>query len=147
MKIADMAEKRLSSEVRNFVANRAGHCCEYCRSQEKFAVQSFSMEHIIPLSKGGKTKPENLAFACQGCNAHKYNKVEGIDPVTENSVALFHPRRQKWKDHFKWSADFASIIGITPSGRATVEALKLNRKGLVNLRKVLLAMGEHPPEE
>ena len=110
-------------------------------------MQSFSTEHIVPLSKGGETKPENLAFACQGCNAHKYNKVEGIDLVTENSVALFHPRRQEWKDHFKWSADFASIIMVIPSGRATVEALKLNRKGLVNLRKVLLPMGERPPEE
>ena len=33
----------------------------------------------------------------------------------------------------------------TPS-EATVEALQLNREGLVNLRRVLYLMGEHPPQ-
>jgi len=37
------------------------------------------------------------------------------------------------------------IIGLTPSGRATVEALDLNRSSLINLRRVLRASGEHPP--
>jgi len=37
------------------------------------------------------------------------------------------------------------IIGLTPTGRATVEVLKLNREGLVNLRQVLYAAGKHPP--
>jgi hypothetical protein len=48
---------------------------------------------------------------------------------------------------FAWNADFTLIIGLTPTGRATVETLQLNREGLVNLRRVLCAMGEHPPSE
>gem|GEM_PF-4995517 len=40
---------------------------------------------------------------------------------------------------------YSLIIGITPIGRATVEELQLNRNGVVNLRKVLYQMGEHPP--
>lgn len=51
----------------------------------------------------------------------------------------------KWADHFVWNEDFSLIIGITPIGRATVETLQLNREGLVNLRKVLYPIGEHPP--
>lgn len=58
---------------------------------------------------------------------------------------LYHPRQQKWSDHFRWSEDYTLIIGLTPVGRATVESLKLNRRSLVNLRRVLFALGEHPP--
>ncbi|MEP6988805.1 MAG: HNH endonuclease, partial [Chloroflexota bacterium] len=76
---------------------------------------------------------------------HKYNKTENYDPVTVQKVALFHQRQQKWSDHFVWNEDYSLIIGITPTGRMTVEVLHLNRDGLVNLRKVLYQMGEHPP--
>jgi hypothetical protein len=36
-------------------------------------------------------------------------------------------------------------IGLTPTGRATVERLQLNREGVVNLRRVLRTIGQHPP--
>jgi hypothetical protein len=89
----------------------------------------------------------SLALACQGCNNHKYNKTQAPDPVTSAVVFLFHPRRQRWRDHFCWSEDGTHIVGLTPPGRATVAALHLNRAGLVNLRAVLYAAGKHPPEE
>jgi len=60
---------------------------------------------------------------------------------------LYHPRRQKWTDHFAWSDDATLVIGLTPTGRATVEKLQLNRSGLVNLRRVLQAIGSHPPAD
>jgi len=37
------------------------------------------------------------------------------------------------------------IIGLTSTGRATVEALKMNRTGLVNMRQVLYLIDKHPP--
>jgi 5-methylcytosine-specific restriction endonuclease McrA len=40
----------------------------------------------------------------------------------------------------------SGIIGVTPTGRATVEALRLNRPGLVNMRQVLYGIGKHPPD-
>lgn len=129
------------------VAKRARGACEYCRSQARFATQSFSVEHVIPLDRGGDDDPENLALACQGSNNHKYIRTEARDPVGGTMVPLFHPRRQLWKEHFVWSSDFTQILGRTPTGRATVDALRLNREGLVNLRRVLYAMGEHPPSE
>jgi hypothetical protein len=129
------------------VRSRARGCCEYCRSQECFATQAFSVEHIIPLQAGGEEGPENLALACQGCNNHKYTKTLDLDPSTGEEVPLFHPRHQRWRDHFIWSYDFTRILGLTPTGRATVEALHLNREGLINLRRVLFECGEHPPLE
>jgi hypothetical protein len=105
------------------------------------------VEHVVPFQAGGGDELENLAFACQGCNNHKYTKTEGLDPVTGEMVSLFHPRLQRWRDHFIWGHDFTQILGLTPTGRVTVETLRLNREGLVNLRQVLFESGEHPPPE
>ncbi|WP_026369951.1 HNH endonuclease [Kallotenue papyrolyticum] len=140
-----MPDERISTELRRKVVEQAAGCCEYCHSQAQFAMQSFSVEHIVPRARGGTNTLDNLALACQGCNNHKYLKTEDRDPITGMVVPLFHPRQQRWNDHFVWSEDYTLIIGITPIGRATVEALRLNRPGLVNLRRVLYAMGEHPP--
>jgi 5-methylcytosine-specific restriction endonuclease McrA len=142
-----MPEKRVTAEQRQVVLERAHGCCEYCKSQARFATQSFSIEHIIPRQLGGETTLENLALACQGCNNHKYTKTEARDPVSDNVVPLYHPRQQRWHDHFAWNDDFTLVIGLTPIGRATLKALQLNREELVNLRRVLYAMGEHPPAE
>ena len=142
-----MPEKHITSQQKKDVVGRAKGCCEYCRSQARFAMQSFSVEHIVPRSRDGETEIENLALACQGCNNHKYTKTEGRDPVSGDLVPLYHPRAQRWRDHFAWNEDCTLIIGLTPVGRATVEALCLNREGLINLRGVLYTMGAHPPAE
>ncbi|MTJ53935.1 HNH endonuclease [Anabaena sp. UHCC 0253] len=142
-----MSEKRVTSQQKKAVSERANGCCEYCRSQARFAMQPFSIEHILPRSQGGMTSLDNLALSCQGCNNHKYNKTEGIDQISGNVVSIYHPRQQQWNKHFAWNDDFTLVIGLTPTGRATVETLQLNREGVVNLRRVLYAIGEHPPAE
>lgn len=142
-----MSERESLAALRQRVADRARGCCEYCRSQSRFAVQQFSVEHIEPRSRGGTTAADNLALSCQGCNNHKYNKTTGTDPVSGDEVPLFHPRKHKWRDHFAWSKDGTEILGLTPTGRATVATLRLNREGLMNLRRILFGVGEHPPPE
>ncbi len=140
-----MPEERLKSSQREKVVERAHYCCEYCQSQERYSPDSFSIEHIIPISKGGNNQLDNLAFACQGCNNHKFVSVEAIDPVSEEIAPLYHPRQQVWADHFTWNEDCSLVIGLTPTGRATIEKLQLNRLGLINLRRILFAANEHPP--
>ncbi len=135
----------VSAEVRRLVAERARRCCEYCQSQLRFSADSFSVEHVVPRSRGGSDDASNLALACQRCNNGKYAASEAVDPLTGRMAPLFHPRRDDWSNHFAWSHDMLLIHGLTPSGRATVEKLQLNRAGLVNLRRVLHAAGEHPP--
>src|SRR5260370_4930373 len=140
-----MAKRKIS--LREFVARRAQGRCEYCRSPASFAHQSFSLEHIQPRSRKGKPSTGNLALSCQGCNNHKYNRTKAHDTVSDEYVVLFHPRRHRWTDHFAWTDDGTQILGLTRIGRATAEALQLNRPALVNLRRVLVAAGEHPPHE
>jgi 5-methylcytosine-specific restriction endonuclease McrA len=140
-----MPERRVSLDLRRQIAERAHDCCEYCRSQARYATQALSVEHILARAQGGSTSVENLALACQGCNNHKYDKIAAPDPVSGQLVPLYHPRRHRWEEHFAWSDDFTLIVGLTPTGRATVDTLLLNRLGVVNLRRLLLQHGEHPP--
>ena len=140
-----MSSERISRRLRRRVAERARWRCEYCLSPAEFSTQPFEGDHIIPRSKGGPTTADNLALSC-GCNSYKGQSTHAHDPVTGRQVPLFNPRRQRWRRHFAWSADFLFILGRTATGRATVEALHLNRLELINLRRLLLRAGEHPPE-
>ncbi len=79
--------------LRREVEARALECCEYCHSQKGFSPDPFSIEHIIPLSKGGDTKSDNL-LSCQGYNNHKYNHLDGIDTTSGKKIPLFNPRQQ-----------------------------------------------------
>jgi hypothetical protein len=128
-----------------YVAQRAHFCCEYCLSQHELSHDDFSIEHIVPISKGGTNDRENLAFSCQSCNNHKYIFRGGTDPVTGESAPLYNPRSDVWHMHFAWSDDFCEIIGLTATGRATITRIQLNRPRLVNLRRALRIAGEHPP--
>lgn len=142
-----MPDQRVGAALRRVVQARARDFCEYCRCPAQFATQSFTVEHIVPRDVGGETALPNLAWACFGCNGHKHTATHGVDPHTGERVALFHPRTHRWSDHFAWSADFTRVEGKTPLGLATIEVLRLNRPGVVNLRRVLAASGLHPPTE
>ncbi|MDF5727167.1 MAG: HNH endonuclease signature motif containing protein, partial [Rhizonema sp. PD38] len=113
----------------------------------EFVTESFTVEHIKPRQVGGENTLENLAWSCFGCNSHKHTKTYSIDPITGQSEALFNARQQFWNEHFSWSSDKSEVIGKTPCGRATVEALRLNRAGVVNLRRLLFMAGVHLPDE
>lgn len=135
----------MATALRKIVAERAQYCCEYCLSQERFSPDPFSIEHIIPKSKGGKNTETNLAFACQGCNSRKYTKTTAVDPISGKVVPVYHPRKHRWADHFTWDSEHTQVLGLTPIGRATTAALQLNRNGVINLRKVLVTARLHPP--
>lgn len=140
-----MPEHGVSAAIRRAAAQRAHGACEYCCSQEEFSVGPFCLDHIVPESAGGAGTLQNLAFACPGCNGHKGAKTVALDPASGEFVRLFNPRKDAWRDHFSWSNDQCLVVGLTPVGRATVEALQINRAGVVRLRRVLAAAGEHPP--
>ncbi len=140
-------KSRITAATKEVVRERANGCCEYCMSQDRLATQGFAAEHILPQEKGGTNEPDNLALACPGCNNHKFTKTTGTDLESGVSVPLFHPRRERWRNHFAWDADKTRILGKTPTGRATVDALQLNRERLVNQRAAFVVAGLHPPPD
>jgi hypothetical protein len=134
----------MASKLYKEVEQRAGFCCEYCKAFAAFSPTPFVLEHIIPFSKSGLTTFLNLALACQGCNNYKYNFISAKDPISGLIVSIFNPRLDDWNTHFFWNEDFTLILGETAIGRATIARLKLNRPELLNIRRVLFLMGEHP---
>ncbi len=105
------------------------------------------MEHILPRSLGGSDDRENLAASCYRCNEFKGAKTDAIDPETGQLAPLFHPRRQVWAEHFAWVNGGTHVIGITPTGRATVIALRLNNDNQVEARSIWIEFGWHPPAD
>lgn len=131
----------ISAELRAQVRAREKNRCAYCRSPEELTVTTFEVDHIVPVSAGGETTLDNLCLACPTCNRHKSARQSVSDPETDQVVLLYHPRQQKWSTHFAWDENRTLIIGLTPTGRATVEALQMNRPQMVHLRKLWLKIG------
>jgi hypothetical protein len=121
--------------------------CAYCRTATAISGARLVIDHIVPEAAGGPTKFDNLCLACHSCNEFKGAQVGLQDPDSHELIALFHPRRQSWSDHFCWSPDGSEIIGTTSVGRATILALNLNHPLIVEARRRWVAVGWHPPAE
>ncbi len=87
-----------------------------------------TIEHIIPISRGGNSDESNLCLACAWCNSYKWAKTQARDSATGEEAPLFNPRHQLWHEHFRWHENGVYIIGLTAIGRATVDALKMIRR-------------------
>jgi hypothetical protein len=142
-----VVSRKIPDVIQQQVRQRASELCEYCHASEKWQYVLFTVDHVIPLSKNGKDDIDNLALACFHCNRRKSAKTTAVDPESGLEVPLFNPRESLWSKHFIWSADQLKIIGITPTGRATIAALNLNRDRIVNIRAADKAVKRHPPPE
>lgn len=132
----------MDQELRDRVRERAGHRCEYCRLRQSHSpLPKHQIEHIIPRKHKGTDDDVNLALACALCNLSKSSNLAGIDSITGEIVPLFNPRTEDWNDHFAFQG--AWIVGLTPTGRATVDVLNMNNDpDRVQLRIELLLNGE-----
>ena len=131
--------------LRSQVAQRDGNRCAYCLTSENNSGLKLHIDHIIPVSHGGPTALDNLCQACFSCNVHKQAHQAGTDQLTGLSAPLFHPLQQRWSDHFVWDQTGASIIGLTPAGRATIMTLQMNNPAIVRARRRWVSAGWHPP--
>lgn len=136
----------ISKAVRDKIASLAHHSCEYCQTAQEISGAQMNIEHIIPISRGGESDEDNLCLAYSWCNSFKWAKTFGVDPLSQQQVNLFHPRRQQWSEHFRWSEDGVYIFGLTAVGRATIEALKMNNEYIIPARRHWVEAGWHPPK-
>lgn len=105
------------------------------------------IDHIVPLAEGGTSEESNLWLACAWCNTYKGSITCAVDPENGKAVSLFNPRKQRWSSHFTWSDDGLMVIGLTATGRATVNALRLNNEYVIVARHYWVQAGWHPPGE
>ncbi len=135
----------LPEALRQQVFARAGHRCEYCLTSRRVIGMPLVVDHIVPRALGGNDAPDNLCAACYRCNEYRGVKTHDIDPLTGELAPIFNPRTQAWREHLAWVNGGTHIIGLTPTGRATVRALRLNNEYAVEARILWIARQWHPP--
>ena len=126
------------------VAERAGHRCEYCLAPESVFNFPFEVEHIVPLSLKGTNDETNLALSCRSCNLRKGVSIQGREDDSDSDVRFFHPRKDRWYEHFRADTDSGQLIGTTPIGVVTIKCLKMNSVAQVTARRLWIQLGLFP---
>jgi hypothetical protein len=136
----------LTAQKRARVRRRARQICEYCQLPERASILPHQVDHIISQQHGGTDHDSNLCLSCLHCNLKKGPNIASTDPETGNEhnlIPLFHPRKQRWQDHFHLQGD-GRIVGKTPEGRATATLLNFNEEHRLQLRRALMQQDWSP---
>lgn len=102
--------------------------------------------HIEAEKHGGTTTEDNLCLSCFHCNRYKGSDIASRDPETGELVALYHPRRDVWLEHFRLEKG-GHIEPLTPQGRATVRLLQFNTPVRIEQRERLMRLNRYPRKE
>jgi hypothetical protein len=134
-----MSTTRIPPDLRRLVRQRAADCCEYCLIPESMTLATHAIDHIIAEKHGGLTVDENLALSCAVCNGYKGSDLASVDPETGDIIPLFHPRRDRWGDHFSIAEE--RFEPRTATGRVTVRLLRFNDANRTKERILLIKAG------
>jgi 5-methylcytosine-specific restriction endonuclease McrA len=124
------------------VRERANGVCEYCHLPDTVTTLPFQIDHIIAEKHGGVTTLANLAYSCLHCNAFKGPNIAGVNQETGEVIRLFHPRQDRWQEHFTWEGP--RLMGRTPIGHVTIAVLAINASYRLAVRQVLITEGVFP---
>jgi 5-methylcytosine-specific restriction endonuclease McrA len=84
---------------RREVLRRDGHCCQYCHS-----TRNLTLDHVIPRSRGGAHRWDNVVTACGRCNTKKGDRTlhEAGMVLLQKPKPPIHPAiafaEQFWKE-------------------------------------------------
>ena len=85
--ITNVERARVSNKMRFAIFNRDHNRCVKCHSSRNLEI-----DHIIPISKGGKSTYDNLQTLCKRCNKNKSNIIEGYTSKTYNPNIKYCPK-------------------------------------------------------
>ena len=66
--------------------------CQYCGKRS--ATRELNLDHVIPLSRGGKSTWDNVVCCCMECNSRKGNRLPyeaGMFPLKQPTKPTWHP--------------------------------------------------------
>lgn len=128
--------------LRREVRERARNRCEYCLIAEGYGIKPHEVDHIHAEKHGGATDSPNLCLSCLDCNRHKGTDLCSLDEETGEVISLYHPRQQRWADHFR--LDGTRIEALTATGRVTLRLLAINDSERIEEREDLRQLGLYP---
>ena len=97
---------------------RDSFCCQYCGG--RFVVEDLTFDHVIPKSRGGRTRWDNVVSACAPCNVQKGHRLVremGVHPLRKPKVPTnkqlqangrcFPPNylHESWRDFLYWDTE------------------------------------------
>jgi hypothetical protein len=125
------------------VVARAEGLCEYCLIHEDDTFFGSEVDHVISEKHGGATEAENLACACLFCNRHKGSDVGSL--LTHGGFSrFFHPRSDRWAEHFALADDGITIEPRTEIGLVTARIFGFNASERLLEREALRVIGRYP---
>jgi 5-methylcytosine-specific restriction endonuclease McrA len=77
---------------------RDGYICQYCG--EDVSKKTATLDHVLPVSHGGKTTFENTVTACGPCNANKGNNKKIVPKVKPFKPTYFQLVEKRKKQHW-----------------------------------------------
>jgi len=81
--------------TRKNIYRRDNNTCQYCG--RKLRTEELNLDHVIPLSRGGKNTWENVVCSCISCNMRKGNRT-----LEEAGMKLIRkPKKPNWKTFIK----------------------------------------------
>ena len=98
---------------------RDGNRCQYCG--RRYSTSELSLDHVVPLSRGGGTNWENVVCACLSCNVKKGNRLPEeagmklrrvpakpkATPLGLLSPARIHPMWKNFLDMAYWNVELS----------------------------------------
>ncbi|MCD6082939.1 HNH endonuclease, partial [Candidatus Aerophobetes bacterium] len=93
--IYDKLPPREVKFTRRNIYRRDKNTCQYCG--KTFRPEELNIDHVVPLSRGGKDTWENVVCSCISCNLRKGNKT-----LKEAGMRLIRkPKKPEWRTFIK----------------------------------------------
>jgi len=119
------------SNLRQYVLDRDGHGCRYCHATGVV----LNLDHVVPISRGGAARPDNLVACCIPCNQAKSNR---------DAAEFGHPEVQAGVDRPLRDAAYMNLTRYEIAGRLADTSLPMSvsHGGVTRANRVRLGLGK-----
>lgn len=141
-----MARKSIPKRMRFEVLKRDKFTCQYCGRQAPDVV--LNIDHIKPVSKGGKNELTNLITSCFDCNSGKSDRELSDDSAVKKQKAqldMLQERREQLEMMRQWQLELTNEV-MTESSIVNdivkkVSGCSLNDNGVRQANKLVKQFG------
>ena len=92
---------------KEFIASKSNHCCAWCGKKVYFKYGA-TIDHFVPLKKGGTNDPQNLVMMCEDCNKKKSSLIIPPDLGAKHLTEQYKEELDEWFDQYLDTYDYFS---------------------------------------